>query len=274
MIALPPQFPQSATNIPTWQPTRAPLARPHHRPPRIARRHRLCCCTTMAFIPLQTSDRSAAGLLRQIEHDIITLVARCTSSSIFQARGATLPLFGVPTPSANASSALGLVSTLPCADEPQHINVTNILEPLFPLAKLPEDVCLSVLSFLPAKELCSVRGVNSESLQTADSHADALWGGLCRHDFPSVASLAARGGVAADQLCPPHQVSFVRRTTHKAHPSRKECRNTGRAGKDQNNSSPLPVPRTWDRSCVMKNMCFGKRHLLSICLEHPPTPAC
>ncbi|CAM9538106.1 unnamed protein product [Ectocarpus sp. 8 AP-2014] len=58
----------------------------------------------------------------------------------------------------------------------------------FPLGLIPEDVRLTVLSFLPAGELSSIRRASRDFLHTADRHADVLWGRLNRCEFPSVAA--------------------------------------------------------------------------------------
>lgn len=114
-----------------------------------------CCCCPMAFVPLLIADWRPAGLLRKIGNDIITLVA-----SVFRERRTLLPFFFIPTSKPNASAAPGGRTS---TQQPHHH-----LKPLFPLTQLSEDVCLNVLSFLPAMELSSVRGVNADFLQTTD----------------------------------------------------------------------------------------------------------
>ncbi|CBN74590.1 hypothetical protein Esi_0030_0125 [Ectocarpus siliculosus] len=74
----------------------------------------------------------------------------------------------------------------------------------FPLGLIPEDVRLTVLSFLPAGELSSIRRASRDFLQTADRHADVLWGRLNRCEFPSVS--APTGPAAQETNClSPHQ---------------------------------------------------------------------
>ncbi|CAM9202135.1 unnamed protein product [Ectocarpus fasciculatus] len=67
----------------------------------------------------------------------------------------------------------------------------------FPLDRLPEDVLPSVLGFLPARELSGMRRVSQRFLEEVDHRGDALWGSLCRSDFPSLASSAAEATATA-----------------------------------------------------------------------------
>lgn len=81
--------------------------------------------------------------------------------------------------------------------------------PVFPLDHAPEDVRPNILSFLPARDLASIRRVSRGFLQTADLHAETLWTRLCRHDFPSMTPPPARAGGPERALLCPHQVSFT-----------------------------------------------------------------
>lgn len=55
--------------------------------------------------------------------------------------------------------------------------------PPMPLGRMSEDCCLNVLSFLNARDLCSIRATSWELQQIADLYGDVLWTALCHHDF-------------------------------------------------------------------------------------------
>eukprot|EP00903_Cladosiphon_okamuranus_P013372 g12462.t1 len=87
--------------------------------------------------------------------------------------------------------------------------------PLFPLGHTPEDVRPDILSFLPARELASIRRVSRGFLLTADLHAETLWSRLCRHDFPSMTPPPARVGGPERAMLSPHQ-QYVKNVLHRA----------------------------------------------------------
>ncbi|CAM9979099.1 unnamed protein product [Ectocarpus sp. 13 AM-2016] len=89
----------------------------------------------------------------------------------------------------------------------------------FRLDRLPEDVLPSALAFLPARELSGMRRVSQRFLQEVDHHGDALWGSLCRCDFPSMASSPmAAAGVREDKhaYLSHHHQQYVSNVMHRA----------------------------------------------------------
>lgn len=100
-----------------------------------------------------------------------------------------------------APSADGIYAAPPRSDHQE------LAWPVFPLGQTPEDVRSTVLSFLPARELSSIRRVSRGFLQTADLHAETLWGRLCHHDFPSMAPPPTGAGGLGRALLSPHQAS-------------------------------------------------------------------
>lgn len=134
---------------------------------------------------LGTSYNRLGSGLRTIGQQLISQLVRSSSSS--------------RTPSsAQHNDTLTTEPAYRYQQQQQQISPTNPL----PLDVIPGDVCLNILSFLPAVELCAVRGTCWGLLQTADEHSDVLWEHLCRWDFPSVSP-------AHEELFSPHQVRLV-----------------------------------------------------------------
>eukprot|EP00752_Nemacystus_decipiens_P009775 g8730.t1 len=96
-----------------------------------------------------------------------------------------------------------------------HAEQHLLVEPAFPLGHTPDDVRPNIMSFLPARELSSVRRVSREFLLVADLHAEALWGRLCRHDFPSVTPPRPGAGGQGRAMLSPHQ-QYVKNVMHRA----------------------------------------------------------
>ncbi|CAN0018652.1 unnamed protein product [Ascophyllum nodosum] len=68
-----------------------------------------------------------------------------------------------------------------------------------PLGEIPEDAYINTCSYLTAPELCAVRCLNRQFLETAERHGEDLWGRLCCRDFPSMARAGAQIGLPAHQ---------------------------------------------------------------------------
>ena len=147
----------------------------------------------------QTSDRSGV-LLRKIGQRLLTHLDAVSTAPVVTSADSVYA-------SPSRSDRQGLVHQQQLHHRvEQHASVG----PVFPLGQTPEDVRPSILSFLPARELASIRRVSRAFLQTADRHADNLWGRLCRHDFPSMAPPPTGAGGPGRALLSPHQVSFRR----------------------------------------------------------------
>ncbi len=124
-----------------------------------------------------TSNRSGLLLLRKIGQTLFTQVDTFASHMGLSTRSNEAPCAHVRTPSSE--------SRQPQLGDGQH-HQEEEEGPVLPLIRIPEDVRPNMLAFLTARELSSVRRVCRGFLQTADLHAEALWDGLCRRDFPSV----------------------------------------------------------------------------------------
>lgn len=162
-----------------------------------------------------TSDRPGLPLLQKIGQQLLTHLDTAVSAN----NNAIInPLHHHPdTPSGGIcyppSSSGGYRQEVPAVHRQeehqyQHQEHTPPEDP-FPLALLPEDVRPSAFSFLSARELASVRRVSSDFLHTVNRHADALWGNLCRYDFPSMEPTATTttAGARDRARLSPHQVS-------------------------------------------------------------------
>lgn len=146
----------------------------------------------MDFVAQTSSDRSGL-LLRKIGQRLLTHLDALSTTPVAASSD------GIYTPP-SSDDHQDLFHQQQSRQPEQHVG------PVFPLGDTPEDVRPNILSFLPAKELSSIRRVSRGFLQTADLHAEGLWGRLCRRDFPSIAPppTGARGRERALQS--PYQV--------------------------------------------------------------------
>lgn len=147
-------------------------------------------------IASQTSDHSGLLLLRNIGHTLFTQVETFASHMGLSTRSDEAPFANVGTPSSKIR-------------EPQLHGGQHHQEEegaVLPLIRIPEDVRPTMLAFLTARELSSVRRVCRCFLQTTDLHAETLWDGLCRLDFPSMEPPTGIHG--RRQRLSSHQVRF------------------------------------------------------------------
>ncbi|CAM9284954.1 unnamed protein product, partial [Pylaiella littoralis] len=171
------------------------LSPPHYQGITYPRQHK------MDSVSL-ASDRSGIPLLQKIGQQLLTHLDTAVSSNnnnpIHQPDTSSYGIYIAPSGRHQEEAPVHRQEEHRCQHQ-QYIPPDP-----FPLGLLPEDVRPNVFSFLPARVLASVRRASSDYLHAVDRHADALWGNLCRCDFPSMES-PTTAGIRERAHLSPHQ---------------------------------------------------------------------